>query len=269
MLKLSRLAFGSLAAIGLACCVAVAADPTPSASTSAPQNSDRFFLSFAQDATVARSQWWEGDLVYTDSSPFDSLVLRGLVAFQPWKNIELGGRVGFGSSDGPPLSQDGTGSTDLDAWGKYHWNPGGGRTEAAAGVMITVPTGDDTAGLGRDAFDLEGFGSIRYSAKKIIYGGNVAVRLNGDGQIGGTTFSGKAQFGVAGGVIVPLSSEVSVIGELSIRSKAVEHGESDDRILGGIDWKPFQRGRFRGSVAAGLTDGAPNLELSVGYAVTF
>ena len=207
--------------------------------------------------------------MFTSANPVDSFIVRGIVAFQPWHNVELGGRVGFGSSNGPTGFPDGTGATDLDAWGKYHWNPGSGPTEFAAGVLLTIPTGDNTAGLGRDAFDIEGFGSVRYSAKKLVYAGNIGVRLNGDGEIGGVSYSGKTQGWIAGGVIVPMSSEVSLIGELSIRSEAVDQGEADHRILGGIDWKAFQRGTLRGAVAAGLSDGAPDIEVTIGNAATF
>lgn len=273
MTKLSRLACGCSMSLALACGSSFAADPVPTTNTpppaSAPQNNDRFFLSFAQDAAIARSQWWEGDVVVVDASPVDAFLVRGIVAFQPWQHIEIGGRVGFGSSDGPSGFPDGTGATDLDVWGKYHWNPGSGPTEIAAGALVTVPTGDNTAGLGRDAFDIEAFGSVRYSAKKLIYAGNAGVRLNGDGEIGGVSFSGKTQGWLAGGVIVPMSSEVSLIGELSLRSESIDRGESDHRILGGIDWKPFQRGMLRGAVAAGLSDGAPDFEITVGYAATF
>ncbi len=273
MSKLLRFTLGGLVSLALACAIALAADPVPTTpagtTAAAPQNNDRFFLSFAQDATLARSQWWEGDLVFTDASPVDSFIVRGVVAFQPWQHVELGGRFGFGTSDGPPGFPDGTGSTDLDVWGKYHWNPGSGATELAAGALLTIPTGDNTAGLGRDAFDIEGFGSIRYSARKLIYAGNVGFRLNGDGEIGGTSFSGKTQGWIAGGVIVPMSSAVSLIGELSLRSEAIEQGDADHRILGGIDWKAFQRGMLRGAIAAGLSDGAPDFEITVGYAATF
>jgi hypothetical protein len=271
--KLSRLSHACSLSLVLAGGVVLAADPVPTAPTTAPatapQNNDRFFLSFAQDATVPRSQWWEGDLVFTDASPVDSIIVRGIVAFQPWKHVELGGRFGFGSSDGPTGFPDGTGSTDMDVWGKYHWNPGSGPTELAAGVLVTIPTGDNTAGLGRDAFDIEGFGSVRYSARKLIYAGNIGFRLNGDGEIGNASFSGKTQGWLAAGIIVPMSTEISFIGELSLRSEAIDQGEADHRILGGIDWKPFQRGMLRGAVGFGISDGAPDLEVTVGYAATF
>jgi len=252
---------------GFAAAAEPASAPAPATPAAAP-NAHRFFLSIAEDAAVVRSQWWEGDLVYTDGDLVDWFVARGVVAFQPWKNVEVGGRVGFGSSDGPSGFPDGTGATDLDAWGKYRWSLGGG-TEVAAGALLTVPTGDDTAGLGRDAFDVEGFGSIRHAFSKVIAAGHFGFRLNGDGSVGGNAYSGKTQAFFGGGAIVPLSSELSLVGEAVFRSEWADGGDPDYRILGGVNWRVAQGGMLRGSVAIGLSDGAPDLELTAGYAFTF
>lgn len=264
-MTLSRIVSGILAALALGFSAAEAAD---AGGAPASTGDDRFFLAFAQDAAIVRSQWWEGGLGYADATPVDSLTVRGVVAFQPWKNVEVGGRVGFGSSDGPTGFPDGTGATDLDAWGKYHWTLGGG-TQIAAGALLTVPTGDDTAALGRDAFDVEAFGSIRHALAKLIVAAHFGVRLNGDGNVGGASYSGKTQGFVGGGVIVPMSSELSLVGELVLRGEAADGGDSDYRILGGANWKVAQRGMLRGAIAVGLSDAAPDVEVTAGYAFTY
>src|SRR5262245_11017735 len=98
-----------LATIALAAAPALAqTSTTPPTPTSAPTTvpptgmTDRLFLAFAQDAVIVPSQWWEGQVEYQDGAkniPVDVLLARAVVAFQPWKNIELGGRVGFATSD--------------------------------------------------------------------------------------------------------------------------------------------------------------------------
>jgi hypothetical protein len=47
----------------------------------------------------------------------DQNVLRGTVALQPFQNLEMGGRIGFGSTDAPGDLPEGSGATDLDLWG--------------------------------------------------------------------------------------------------------------------------------------------------------
>ena len=49
----------------------------------------------------------------------------------------------------------------------------------------------------------------------------------------------------------------------------IEIGDSDTRLLGGINWRLANRGMFRGAVALGLDDGAPDFQLLLGYAHEF
>ena len=137
-------------------CLPVAAQTEPSQDDPNTRRqvraTDRLFLSFAEEATLVDRQWWEGQAEFQDGNGFDAKILRGVAAFQPWAQVEFGGRVGFGDSSSGVLP-DGSGATDLDLWAKYHFGSSG-KTEFAAGGIATVPTGDDAVGLGFDARDL-------------------------------------------------------------------------------------------------------------------
>lgn len=250
-----------------------AQEPTPA--TSAPSarpatsGADRFFLGFAEEAAIADSQWWEGDFQYTDDNPFDTSELRLVAAFQPVKHLEVGGRVGFGNTDGSGGFEGGTGATDLDAWGKYHFGGVEADTDFAAGGLVTVPTGDDTAGLGKNAFDFEAFGSIRHRSKNWIFAAQTGLRLNGDIKIGGQSFSSKNSWFLGGGAIYPASDRWSFLGEVRLETERIEGGDSDVRVLVGVDWHLSARTMLRGAADVGLTDGAPNGQFIFGYAATF
>jgi len=244
---------------------ALAADPAAPATS----GSDRSFLTFAEEAAAASAQWWEGDLRYTDGDPYDTLEGRFVGAFQFWKNVELGGRVGFGNTDASGSLPDGTGATDMDVWGKYIFPGVAQNTDFAAGALMTVPTGDDNSGLGYNAWDFEGFGAVRYRTPQVIIGGTFGFRINGDGEIGGNSFSGKNSFFVGGSVIIPASDTLSFVGEITMESERIDGADSDLRLLAGVDWRGVGRGIVRGAAAVGLTDGAPNLQLTAGYAWVF
>lgn len=241
------------------------ADPSSTATSSA----DRLFLGFVPEAAVTRNQWWEGQFEFTDHSALDVYLLRGVVAFQPWKRWEMGARVGFGNTDTPAGVADGTGATDLDAWAKYYIGRSGDATEFAAGGLVTVPTGDDAAGLGSDAFSVGGFGSLRHRFERFILSVHAGVRFNGDGRMFDVEMNGKASPLVGVGMIFPRSDRVTLVAEATFEGERFDGADSDMRALGGVNWRLFNRGMFRGAIAVGLTDGAPDAQLLGAYAWTF
>jgi hypothetical protein len=248
--------------------------PTPTPPTTTPEarptsGDDRLFLGFAEEATVVDRQWWEGQIERREADQVDLTLVQGIVAFQPWKGVEIGGRMGFGSSDTSGGLPDGSGGTDVDAWAKLYMGERFEDTEFAAGGIVTVPTGDDTAGLGTDAFGLAVFGSVRHRLTRMILSGNLGARMNGDGDYLGQDLEGDTSLFLGGGVIVPISDQVTLVAEGRIESERFEGMDEDARILGGINWRALRRGMIRGAVAAGLADGAPDAQLLVGYAVRF
>ena len=225
---------------------------------------DRLFLTFGQEARLVDRQWWEGRLEYLDgSSGADATILSVVAAFQPWDQVEFGGHVGFGDSDG--FAGSGSGATDLDLWAKYHFGEGD-KTEYAAGGLVIVPTGDDAAGLGYDSFAFGGFGSVRHQGRRATFSGNLAVRLNGDG-ISGTDGDTSIEIGL--GAIVPANEKLSFVAEARFETERFDGFESDTRVLGGINLAAGKSGAFRAAIAVGLTDGAPDVQVLAGYASTF
>lgn len=255
--------------------LACAASPALAQSGSASRptsGSDRLFLAFAEDATVVDGQWWEVQFAAEDEvyDAVDSKLIRGVMAFQPWIDFEVGGRVGFGDTDGPGPALDGSGATDLDLWGKYHLGQLE-ETEFAVGGVITVPTGDETAGLGSDAFAASVFGAVRHRLDKAILAAHAGLQLNGDGRRFGATSDrdGETAPAVGAGVIAPFSDNLTGVGEIVFRDGRLDGDDDDTRALVGLNWRPGGRGIFRAAVAFGLSDDAPDFQALIGYAGQF
>jgi len=236
---------------------------------------DRLFLGFVEDAAIVSQQRWEGQFQVldglTESDAVDITALYGIAAFQPISDLEVGGRVGFGESDIAGFDGDGSGATDLDLWAKYYLGASDENTDWTVGGVITVPTGDDTAGLGADAFAVSGFGAMRHRLNKATVVAHVGLQMNGDGRAFGSTVDLDGQFAVqlGAGVIAPFTNRLSLVGELVYRGERFDGLDDDGRLLGGVNWKVGQRGMVRGAVGVGLLDAAPDGQLIVGYAVNF
>jgi hypothetical protein len=264
-----------LTVLSVACAMPSWAQEAPE-SPRPTSSSDRLFLAFAEDATVIDRQWWEGQLEIRDGEIIEGNYLRGIVAVQPWRDVELGGRFGFGSTDTASGLPDGSGGTDLDLWGKYYLGSDSNKTEFAVGGLLTIPTGDDAAGLGDDAFCLGGFGALRYRLPKWIFTAHGGLRVNGDGRtLELPEQDGKASLFLGAGGIVPFSDQVTFVGEVRYEGARFDGefeipGYDDDfRALGGLNWSGIGRGQIRGAVAVGFSDGAPDAQLLAGYAVIF
>jgi hypothetical protein len=261
-----------VALLAAALAVSAAAAQTTPATTQRNGTTDRLFLSFAQEAAIVPSQWWEGQLEYVNGGndlPFDALLFRGVVAFQPVKNLELGGNFGLGNTNADPGIDDGTGATDLEVYGKYLFSNVSEGLDFAAGVLATIPTGEDNIGLGFNSFGAQAFGSMRYKMDSMSVGGNVGVRYNGDGSVFGVDLAGKTSFQLGVNALFHLANSVTMTAEAQVETERFDGLDSDARLVGGVDWHAFQRGQFRASLAAGLTDSAPNFTVLVGYAYAF
>ena len=274
-----------LAAIAAAASAAFGADaaPAPAKPTApaAPSGiSDRLFLAFAQDAVMVKSQWWEGQLEYADGSkgvPTDVWLMRGVVAFRPIKNLEIGGNFGFGTTSASDPRYEGTGATDLEAYGKWVFPNAAANTDFTAGLLFTIPTGDDTAGLGFNSFATQAFGGVRYRLDSVVLGGHVGLCLNGDGAFQGQPLNGKASFEMGFSALFLLANQVSFVAEAQVATARFDNpdpsnkvgAEAATQILGGVNWRAFGRGMLRGAIAFGLTDGAPNASVLASYAYTF
>ena len=264
-MRFARLSLLSLVAIA---CIAAPLSAV-SAAEPARARGDRLFLSFIEYATIVINQWWECKLGVLDRDRIDVTQLRGLAAFRPWPKLEVGGTVGFGETDNDPGLPEGSGATDFDLWGKYDLGRHKG-TQYAVGGVLTIPTGDDTAGLGFDAFGIPAFGTLRRELQNFTLSLNGGVRFNGDGSLlGSPDIDGETSLQGGIGLIYPASDEVSLVGELRYEGERFENFDADTRIGGGINWRVSNRGIVRALAAAGLTDGAPDLQVELGYAFDF
>jgi hypothetical protein len=237
--------------------------------------SDRLFLGFSREATVADDQWWEGRGELAGATDIDAILGRFVFAIQPLYQLEVGGDVGFGSTSSRGDLPDGSGATDLDLWIKYYLGAPGENTEFAIGGTVTVPTGDDTAGLGQDSWAVGLFGSFRHSLRSVLIGGYLGAQYNQDGKFLGIDLDGKISFLAGGSVIWPVADKVTVVGELVYESEQFDSIEglevpgSDGRALGGLNWRVSNRGLVRAALGFGFTDAAPDYQILAGYAVTF
>jgi hypothetical protein len=229
----------------------------------------RLFLGFEEEPALARRQWWEGYLDWQEGDAYDAALVGGIVAVQTIPRLEIGGRLGFGRGE-PHDLEAGRGATDLDVWGKYHLRAIGENGEIAAGGLLTVPTGDDTAGLGFDAFALGGFVSLRQRLNRVAFTAYLGLRLQEDGRFAGADLSGETSVFGGAGVVLPLNGEVALVFEAAGESERFDGTDSDVRGLAGVDWTVSSGGgRVRAAVSAGTSDFAPALRVLGGYAVQF
>jgi hypothetical protein len=145
----------------------------------------------------------------------------------------------------------------------------GDNQDVSVGAILTIPTGDDTAGLGTDSFGLTLFGSLRHKLGEGVFTAHADLRMNQDGNIGLTSLEGKTSGQVGVGLIVPLSDTFAVVGEANLESERFDGVDSDFRLLGGAAWRVSNRGVFRGALTLGLTDGAPDAQILLAYAYVF
>ena len=135
---------------------------------------------------------------------------------------------------------------------------------------MTVPSGDDSVGLGFDSWAVKGFGAMRYRFMPAVLTGTVGLQLNSNGHtLGSPTLDGNLAYSLGVGVIAPWTEAFSWIGELSWKSERFDGIGNDTQLLGGINLRLSGRSLLRPALAFGLEDGAPDFQVVVGYAYSF
>ncbi|MDZ7337848.1 MAG: hypothetical protein ONB30_04845 [candidate division KSB1 bacterium] len=228
----------------------------------------RLFQSYFFDSPIAKAPYGQVGLAYSDYEGASILQLGPQGGYPINDKIEVDAGLSYVS-----WSVDGgngeSGISDLELYGRYsvaNKSP----LKAAVGAMVTLPIGSDKVGYGNLNFG--GFGALRYALKNgMVITGTAGLIFNET-----TTFETDLQTGhvqektshesyvnLGGGVIYPVSSVLNVVGELVMRT------EGDYMLLsGGADYK-LGNGRLRGALGIGLDDGAPDLQLLAGYAISF
>jgi hypothetical protein len=234
---------------------------------------ERLYLAFAEDTTTAEKYRWEGRLDYADFDTAEVTLGRAIaaVSFEDLSDIELGASFGIGGVDFSGTAPDQGGVTDVDLWAKLRLDPhfDTGRTEWAVGAVLTLPTGDEDAGLGFDAFRSKLFGAVRIPFAHLSLAGHAGVRLNEDGMSAGAPLAGEIAPAAGVALTIPVRSGLVLVGELGYEGERFAGGEAESQGLLGVNWQALPHGTIRAAVAAGFDDGAADTRIFLGYSFDF
>jgi len=248
------------------------AAPRPRTGMNAAGGVDRLFLSFVEDPAMTDGQYLEVQASAARDSTaadLDAVAITAAFTFAGLPRIEVGARTGYGETSSGGLG-DGSGAQDLELWGKFHLRrSANARWDVAVGALVTVPTGDEKAGLSADSTRAEWFVAASRTFASAIVIGHAGVAANEGGEIAGTPLDGEVAASAGLGLLVPFSTAASAVFEVSYDGARFEQTDSESRILAGMNWQVHLRGKVRAAVAAGLDDTSADAELIVGYAFAF
>jgi hypothetical protein len=134
---------------------------------------------------------------------------------------------------------------------------------------MQFPTGSEDNGLGNGNFTPGIFGSVRMKVEDGYFLGTVAFTFYGDATILNTDVQGKTATLLGGAYIWEWYPGWLFSGEVTAQSEPYEGYPSDFRATGGVQYVGLKHHIFRGAIELGLSDGAPDFQLIVGYAYTF
>lgn len=254
----------------------------PSTSTSTIEKPNlRFFQQFATDAAIVEKQWYGIEFRWLNGAVpphenADGFMLTPTVAVSPLKNLEVGGTVSYIDYDldsdiiRPGTSDRFSGNSglgDLTTWGKYRFLEG--PVSVSAGALLDLPTGSEEEGLGTGKVTPGLFGAFRAKAGDGAFLGDVALRFNRDARILKSKLNGKTSTFIGGGYIWEAYENWVFSGEVTVESERFDGGSSDFRATAGAQFLGVSHSFLRGAVSVGLTDGAPDFEIIMGYAYVF
>ncbi len=250
-------------AVGLA--LLVAALPVLAQSNS---EGVRLFQSYFFDSPIAKAPYGQAGLAYLDYEGGSTLMIGPQGGFPTTDKIELQAALSYVSSS-PEVGEGESGISDLEVYGRYNLARKS-NLSAAAGAMVTLPIGSDKIGAGNLNFG--GFGALRYALQNgmvitgtagLIFYETTKIEIDWMGGRVEEKTSRESYLKLGGGVIYPISDLLHAVGEL------VMHTEGDYMLLSaGVDYT-LGNGRLRGGLGIGLDDGAPDLRLMAGYAISF
>jgi hypothetical protein len=87
--------------------------------------------------------------------------------------------------------------------------------------------------------------------------------------VGGVSLDGEVSGSAGVGILWPLFSNLTLVGELDYEGRRFALGEADTRLLIGANWRILRQGFFRFALAGGLSDGAPDVQLLGAYVFVF
>ncbi len=233
------------------------------------------FQNFHRDATITSNPYGEGFVNYGSYEYFSLFKLGAQGGFGINPNLEVNANLGFASFN-PEVGDGASGLTDLTVAGRYLVYEEN-NLKATAGGFLTLPIGSEDAGFSN--LDFGAFGALRYGLSNgMVITGTLGLDFYETFTYTGGSFNVitgeftepkketeyKTSLVLAGGAIYPTSDQLSIVGELMIKTD-VDYG----MLSGGVDYKMNSNGRVRGALGLGLDDGAPDLLLILSYLMAF
>ncbi len=236
----------------------------------------RLIRSFIEDGAIVQVGWLELTASYTRQDEGRDLLAESIASFRIGEESEAGFTLGFldrqrNAGDtlfGVPIPTaiDGAGLADPRVFGKYRLlrSP----VELSMGAIVTLPLGDEDKGRGAGSLLYEAFLGLRKRFARVTFIGSAAVLKHEDSEaVGAAEGNTTARVGI--GAIVPFSRIWTLIAEATYEGAPYGNGDDPADVLIGLDWRPTENTAIRGSVDAGLTDSAPDMQATLSAAFNF
>lgn len=217
------------------------------------------FQSYFFDAPITKAGYGQGALIFADYDKWNLFSLGVMGGYPINEKIEVGAQLHYLNSS-PDQGDSQSGISDLDVYGRYNvFNQD--KTNISAGGKITLPIGSEDVGQGNLNFG--GFGSIRHILNNnMVLVGTLGLIFYEKTDQSEKKTSYDSYLNIGGGLVYAVNSQFNIVGELTIQS------EGDYMLLsGGVDYV-LGSGRLRGGLGIGLDDGAPDILLMGGYALS-
>lgn len=227
-------------------------------------NETRLFQHFIEDGAVTDNIWLEPQFRYGNFKDADTISFGPVLAVNIAEDLEVGGRLNLSSVD-PERGDRETGFTDMDVYGKIRLSTA--PTQFALGLLLKLPTGDQDKSLrlGTGEMDVAFFGGLRHDFDSMSLVGNAALRINQDPDTnlppGVAGPEGETSVQLGGGLIFAITQRFSGVAEISYETERIDHAGSDFRVTLGGDYRPSESVAYRGALATGSGDSAPDFEL--------
>ena len=236
----------------------------------------RLLLSFVEDGAIVHKAWFEAGARWDRFADGDDGSGMVTAAFRYGRDVEAGliagvrhrsrdaGAVLYGSTVAESFSA--TGLWDLLVYGKYRVlrSP----IELAVGAALVIPLAHGDSGLTSGALQGEGFAALRKSFTRGSLIGHAGIATAGAARQGSEA-DGRSAIAAGVGGLIPMAPLWVFIAEVDYDGAGFEGDGSSTRGLVGVDWRPTENVVARGGVAAGLSDGAPNIVALVSMAFGF
>lgn len=233
----------------------------------------RPFQSFFSDAMITGIPYWGGGLSAREFDIGSALQLDGFGGYTVNSRVEIQGHLGLVRVN-PGEGSSTSGFTDLLVAGHYVFNDVGEVAALAAGGYVELPVGKRS--VGGNTLDFGLFGAVRHLVDdRTTLTGTVGLdflettdfRLSLIGFCDPFYFgycatplfelTRKASLSIGGGAVYAANEDLHLVGEFRVET-LFDYAA----LSGGLDYGA-SFGHFRGVLAVGLDDGAPDLALTV------